>query len=89
MEVTLDYKAVKLAEREIVLPYYFGLKLRSRDAAYSKVAKLDRESDVQADYKNYRLFSAGSAVTYPATDSSAKTEVHSTITFGTVAPPVP
>jgi hypothetical protein len=80
MDLALDYKAAKIGEREFVLPYRFELEWhRHVPGTLAKARGLPQESGVQAEYKNYRGFSAPSAVTFD--------EVHSTVTFGGIASP--
>jgi hypothetical protein len=82
MDLALDYKAAKIGERELVLPYRFELEWhRHIPGTLAKATTLPQESGVQAEYKNYRGFSAPSAITY------GSSEVHSTVTFGGIASP--
>ena len=85
MELTFDYNAVKLGEHEVILPHRFTLDLHSRILSGTvSTIELAQESSVQAEYKKYS--SAQSVITY---DAGAQGDVHSIITFGTAAAPVP
>ena len=83
MELTFDYKAVKLAEREFVLPYRFSMDLHSR--IYPGMHYLAEESSVTADYQKYRVYSAQSAVVFG--EANSQDDVRSAVTFGEIIPP--
>jgi hypothetical protein len=86
IDLTLDYKAVKIGEREFVLPYRFALEWhRHKPGTLGKARTLPQESSVEAEYKDYRGYSAKSGVTYGAADSQS--DVRSSISFGEVASP--
>lgn len=90
MELSFDYRVMKTAEREFVLPCRFILDLHSRiGPGPLSINYLSQESSVQADYKSYRLSAVQSGVTYSTTDSLPQSDVHSIVTFGDVGPPVP
>jgi hypothetical protein len=83
IDLALDYKPAKIGGREFALPYRFDVQWhRHLPNARTKVGPAPQESSVEAEYKNYRAFSAQSDVTFPAND-----DVHSTITFGEIATP--
>ncbi len=83
IDLTLDYKAAKIGGREFVLPSRFELQWhRHLPNAMRKTGRLAEDSSVQAEYKNYRGYSAQSSVSYSESD-----DVHSTITFGAIATP--
>jgi hypothetical protein len=83
IDLALDYKPAKIGEREFVLPSRFNLQWhRHLPSPRLKAGLVPQESGVEAEYKNYRAFSAQSGVTFPASD-----DVHSTITFGEIAAP--
>jgi hypothetical protein len=83
MDLTLDYKVAKIGGNEFVLPYRFDLAWhRHIPGTLGKARELPQESGVQAEYRDYRQFSAQSAVSFDSGD-----QVHSTITFGDVPSP--
>ncbi len=85
IDLTLDYKAVKIGEHEFVLPYHFDLEWhRHKPGTIAKGRTLPQESSVEAKYKNYRVYSAQSGVAFGGTDS--QNDVHSAITFGELLP---
>ena len=87
IDLTLDYKAATLGGREFVLPYRFDLRWhRHIPSARVKAKLLPEEASVEAEYKNYRSFSAQSAISYDGADSLPQGEAHSTITFGGTPP---
>ena len=70
IDLTLDYKAAKIDGREYVLPYHFEIQWHRRSIA--------GELNVQAEFKDYRAFTA------PATVSSGGVDqIRPTVTFGT------
>ena len=86
VDFTLDYKAVKVGEREFVLPLRFELEWhRHKPGTLAKGRTLPQESNVEAEYGNYRIFSAESAATYGGADSQV--DIHSAISFGDIVSP--
>ena len=87
--LTLDYKAVKLGEREFVLPYRFNLERhRAILDSIPEPRTILREGPglaVTAEYQNYRVYSAQSGVGFGEADS--RNDVHSAIVFGAILPP--
>jgi hypothetical protein len=88
IDLRLDYKTAKIGSREFVLPYRFNLQWhRHIPSARVKAKLLPEEASVEAEYKNYRGFSAQSGITYGGADSPPQGEAHSTITFGAILSP--
>jgi hypothetical protein len=86
IDLTLDYKAVKIGEREFALPYRFDLEWhRHKPGTLAKGRTLPQESSVTAEYQNYRVYTARSTVAFGPADS--QNDVHSAITFGEIIPP--
>ncbi len=82
IDLAFDYKAAKIGDREFVLPYGFNLEWHRRlPNSRTTAGALPMESSVRAEYKNYRAYTAQSAVSFD------EDGVHSTITFGGVASP--
>jgi hypothetical protein len=83
IDLTLDYKAAKIDGREYIFPYRFDVQWhRQNQTTLANAHPLLEESRVRAEYKDYRSFSAQSAVIYSGADSPPQSEVRSTITFG-------
>lgn len=86
IDLALDYKAAMIAGHEFVLPYRFDLEWhRHVPGTLAKARRLPQESSVEAEYKNYRKFSAQSAVDFGGPDSQG--DIHSAIMFGDVTAP--
>jgi hypothetical protein len=90
IDLTLDYKAAKIGEREFVLPYRFDLErhqaiLISMPGATRSPLREGPGLAVTAEYQNYHGYSAQSAVGFGEADS--RNDVHSAITFGEIIPP--
>jgi hypothetical protein len=90
IDLTLDYKAAKIDEREFVLPYRFDLErhqaiLNSIPGAARSPLREGPGLSVTAEYQNYRGYSAQSAVGFGEADS--QNDVHSAIIFGEIIPP--
>jgi hypothetical protein len=68
LELTLNYKLIRVAEREFMLPSDFKLGTRQSDASTVGSAIVDTE--VNAQYKDYRRFSADATIQFVASDSS-------------------
>jgi hypothetical protein len=84
IDLTLDYKTAKIGGREYVLPYGFDVQWHRQKATLTSGHPRPEESRVRAEFKDYRGFSAQSAVTGGGADSLPPSEVRSTITFGGV-----
>jgi len=81
IDLVMDYKPAKIGGREYVMPQRFDLQWhRHLPNAMRKTGRLAEDSSVQAEYKNYRGFSAESGVKFPESE-----EIRSTITFGGIA----
>ena len=88
IDLTLDYKAVKIGEREFVLPYRFNLERHQAISIPGGARPVIREGPgltVTAEYQNYRVYSAQSGVAFGEADS--QNDVHSAIIFGEPIPP--
>lgn len=91
VDLTLDYKAVKIGEREFILPYRFDLEwphkhvLIDSPGSRSPILREGPGLSITAEYQDYRVYSAQSGVTYGGPDS--QTDIHSAITFGGIASP--
>ncbi len=58
LELTLNYKLIRVADREFMLPSDFKLTSRQRDGS----SRLDIELDAQ--YKDYRRFTADATIQF-------------------------
>jgi hypothetical protein len=88
IDLALDYKITMISGREYVLPYRFDAKWhRQNQSALANERPLPQESSVQAEFKDYRGFSAQSAIIYGEADSPLLEQIHSTITFGGIVSP--
>lgn len=91
VDLTLDYQAVKIGEREFVLPYRFDLEWPHRHVlidskgSRSPILREGPGLSITAEYQDYRLYSAQSAAAFGEADSQS--DVHSAIRFGEVVPP--
>ena len=91
LDLTLDYKAVKIGEREFVLPHGFDLEWPHRhliiDSPGSRSPILSEGPglSVTAVYQDCRLYSAQSGLAFGEADS--QNDVHSVISFGEILPP--
>jgi hypothetical protein len=90
IDLTLDYKAVKIGESEFVLPYRF--ELERHQAILSSIPGEARTAlreapalNVTAEYQSYRVYAAQSGVAFGEADS--QNDVHSAIIFGEIIPP--
>jgi hypothetical protein len=68
LELTLNYKLTRVAEWEFMLPSDFKLETRQADA--STVGRATVDTEVNAQYKDYRRFSADATIQFVASDSS-------------------
>ncbi len=91
VDLTLDYTAVKIGEREFVLPYRFDLEWPHRHilidsrGSRSPILREGPGLSVMAEYQNYRVYSAQSGLAFGGADS--QNDVHSAIRFGEMIPP--
>lgn len=90
IDLTLDYKAVKIGESEFVLPYRFDLErhqavLNSTPGLARSVLREGPGLSVTAEYQNYHVYSAQSGVAFG--DADSQNDVHSAIIFGGIIPP--
>jgi hypothetical protein len=91
VDLTLDYQAVKIGEREFLLPYRFDLEwphehvLIDSRGSRSPILREGPGLSVTSEYQNYRAYSAESAVAFGEADS--QNDVHSAISFGGIVPP--
>jgi hypothetical protein len=87
IDLTLDYKAVKIGEREFVLPYRFDLERHQAISISGGARPVIRDGpglSVTAEYQDYRGYTAQSGVAFGEPDS--QNDVHSAIIFGEIIP---
>jgi hypothetical protein len=89
IDLTFDYKAVKIGEREFVLPYRFELEWHRHKPGTSgslngRGRVVPQESSVTVEYQNYRVYASQSGVAFGGADSQS--DVHSAISFGESIP---
>ena len=90
VDLTLDYTAVKIGEREFILPYRFDLEwphkhvIIDSPGSRSPILREGPGLSITAEYQDYRVYSAQSAIGFGEADS--KQDVHSAITFGGMIP---
>lgn len=91
VDLTLDYMAVKIGEREFILPYRFDLEWGHRHlivdspGSRSPILREGPGLSITAEYQDYRVYSAQSALGLGEAESQS--DVHSAIRFGEVVPP--
>ncbi len=91
VDLTLDYQAVKIGEREFILPYRFDLEwphkhvIIDSPGTRSPILREGPGLSITAEYQDYRIYSAQSAVAFGEADSQS--DVHSAISFGEIVPP--
>jgi hypothetical protein len=85
IDLTLDYKATRIADREFALPYRFDLEWHIRiPKTFSDLPPYGYPLRVQAEYRDYRSLPAQSAI---QTGPDPHDEVRSAIMFGDIASP--
>jgi hypothetical protein len=96
LDVTLDYKPVNLGGRELVLPDRFEVQWHRRLPFAGAGIKTPRGPDeppepeeiaTHGQFKEYRIASAKSSISFSDDQALPNGEAHSVLTFGAIASP--